>query len=68
MKHFYLNPVITLNGSEAHASTDFIAYECTGDGPWEINMIGQCIDTFVQRDGRWLIAERQIRPVQDVQA
>jgi uncharacterized protein (TIGR02246 family) len=62
MKHLYANSVIEVNADRANATSDFIAYECLGDGPWQINMIGQCVDKLVKQDGKWLFEERRIVP------
>jgi uncharacterized protein (TIGR02246 family) len=64
MRHLYANAVIDLHDADtAHVTSDFIAYERFGaDGAWQINMIAQCVDTLVRRDGRWLFLERRIVP------
>jgi uncharacterized protein (TIGR02246 family) len=64
MKHLYANAVIDVhNADTASVTSDFIAYErYAADGAWQINMIAQCVDTLVKRDGRWLFLERRIVP------
>ena len=64
MKHLYANAVIDIHDADtANVTSDFIAYERMGaDGAWQINMIAQCVDTLVKRDGRWLFLERRIVP------
>jgi uncharacterized protein (TIGR02246 family) len=59
-KHLCGNPRIEVEGDSATAVTDFIAYECLGDGPWEVHTIGRYHDRL-QRDGdTWRFAERRI--------
>jgi uncharacterized protein (TIGR02246 family) len=64
MKHLYANAVIDIGDADtANVTSDFLAYErFTADGAWQINMIAQCVDTLVKRDGRWLFLERRIVP------
>ena len=59
MKHDYSNSEI---GETAYVTSDFIAHQRIGDGPWELNMVGRCIDRLVRRDGHWLFAERRVEP------
>jgi len=67
MKHLYANAVIDIDDDEdanaANVTSDFVAYERFGaDGAWQINMIAQCVDRLVKRDGRWLFLERRVVP------
>ena len=62
MRHVYSNSAIDLVGGTAYVITDFVAHERIGDTPWELNMVGRCVDRLVHRDGRWLFAERRVEP------
>jgi uncharacterized protein (TIGR02246 family) len=62
MKHCYMNSYIEVQGDSANVTSDFIAWEAFGYGPWTINYVGQMVDRLVRRDGRWVFAERRVHP------
>lgn len=62
LKHCYMNSFIDVRDDVADVTSDFVAWEAFGYGPWTINYVGQCVDRLVRRNGQWLFAERRIHP------
>lgn len=62
MRHVYSDSAIDVLGNTAYVTSDFVAHERIGDGSWQLNMNGRCIDRLVRCDGRWLFAERRVEP------
>jgi ketosteroid isomerase-like protein len=62
MKHDYSNSEVDVVGDTAYVTSDFVAHQRMAESPWELNMVGRCIDRLVRRNGRWLFAERRVEP------
>jgi uncharacterized protein (TIGR02246 family) len=58
-KHIFGNPAIEVDGNTANAKTDYVVFQCHGDGQWEVKGIGQAVDRLVRQNGQWLFAERR---------
>jgi hypothetical protein len=59
-KHLCANSLIDVQGQTASATTDFVAYERLGDGPWKVHTIGTYVDHLVLEQGEWRFAERRV--------
>lgn len=61
-KHFSINPVVTVDGDRAEASTDFLM--CILENPDEGGVVGliagRYLDELRREDGEWLISVRKL--------
>ncbi len=58
-KHLFSNSVIEVCGESAEVTSDVLTYESSGDGPWRVSMVGQCLDRLERRAGQWLFTDRR---------
>ena len=59
-KHLCGNSLIDVDGDNATAITDFVAYECLDPGPWQVHTIGQYRDRLVREVDMWRFVERRV--------
>ena len=59
-KHLCGNSLIDVNGGEATAETDFVAYERLGDQAWRVHTIGRYHDRLALEGGEWRFVERKV--------
>jgi mannose-6-phosphate isomerase-like protein (cupin superfamily) len=60
VKHLVANTVIDVTGATATATSDFALVAAAGDEAPAVRAVGRFADSFVQRDGRWLLATRRV--------
>lgn len=58
-KHVTINTLIVWDGENASGATDYLFVGRTPDGP-RVTTAGRYVDEFVEADGRWLFARREI--------
>lgn len=58
--HLAANPIINVDGDEAHGTVDHLLLRRQDDGSLAVFAAGRWRDRYVRDEGRWLIAERAV--------
>ena len=59
-KHMCANSLVDVTGDTGAATTDFVAYERLGDGPWQVHTVGQYQDRLIREADMWRFVERRV--------